>query len=72
METFGQVLAAIIGPAIGLLVGILYNSKRNAKTEAKADKEVEVMLDDTSYIQEIKHLYGNVGIAFWKQYDILL
>jgi hypothetical protein len=72
METFCQVLAAIIGPAIGILVGILYNGKRNAKTKAKADKGIEVMLDDVSYIQEIKHLYGDAGIAFWKQYDVLL
>jgi len=72
METFGQVLAAIIGPVIGILVGIFYIGKRNAKTKAKADKGIEVMLDDVSYIQEIKHLYGDAGIAFWKQYDVLL
>ena len=72
METFYQVLAAIIGPVVGILVYGLIEGKRNAKKEAKAVKETETMLDDTSYIQEIKHLYGNVGIAFWKQYDILL
>ena len=72
METFYQVLAAIIGLVVGILVYGLIEGKRNAKKEAKAVKETETMLDDTSYIQEIKHLYGNVGIAFWKQYDILL
>ena len=30
------------------------------------------MLDDTSYIQEIKHLHGNSGNVMWQQYDILL
>ena len=72
METFYQVLAAIIGLVVGILVYGLIEGKRNAKTKAKPVKETEAMLDDTSYIQEIKHLYGNVGIAFWKQYDVLL
>ena len=30
------------------------------------------MLDDISYIQEIKHLHGNAGNVVWQQYDILL
>ena len=30
------------------------------------------MLDDISYIQEIKHQHGNVGNVVWQQYDILL
>jgi hypothetical protein len=72
METLYQVLAVIIGPVVGILVYGLIEGKRNAKTKAKVVKETETMLDDTSYIQEIKHLYGNVGIAFWKQYDVLL
>ena len=58
METFGQVLAAIIGPVIGILVGIFYIGIRNAKTKAKTVKEMEAMLDDVSYIQEMKHLHG--------------
>ena len=72
METFYQVLVAIIGPVVGILVYGLIESKRHAKSKAKAEPEAETMLDDTSYIQEIKHLYGNVGNAFWKQYDVLL
>ena len=72
METLYQVLAVIIGPIVGILVYGLIEGKRNAKMKAKAVKGTETMLDDTSYIQEIKHLYGNVGIAFWKQYDVLL
>ena len=72
METFGQVLAAIIGPVIGILVGIFYIGKRNAKTKAKTVNEMEAMLDDVSYIQEMKHLHGNVENKVWQQYDILL
>lgn len=74
METFGQVLAAIIGPVIGILVGIFYIGTRNAKTKAKAKtvKEMEAMLDDVSYIQEMKHLHGNDENMVWQQYDILL
>ena len=72
METLYQVLAVIIGPVVGILVYAFIESKRKAKTKVKAAQEAEAMLDDGSYIQEIKHLYGNVGIAFWKQYDVLL
>ena len=72
METFGQVLAAIIGPVIGILVGIFYIGTRNAKTKAKTVKEMEAMLDDVSYIQEMKHLHGNDENMVWQQYDILL
>lgn len=72
METFGQVLAVIIGPVIGILVGIFYIGKRNAKTKAKTVNEMEAMLDDVSYIQEMKHLHGNVENKVWQQYDILL
>lgn len=72
METFYQVLAVIIGPVVGILVYGLIESKRNTKTKVKAANEADAMLDDTSYIQDMKHLYGNVGITFWQQYDIML
>ena len=72
MDTFNQVLAVIIGPVVGILVYILIERKRNAKTKAEDANEADAMLDDVSYIQQMKHLYGNVGNAFWKQYDILL
>ena len=72
METFYQVLAVIIGPIVGILAYFFIESRRKAKTKEKVAQEAETMLNDTSYIQEIKHLYGNVGIAFWKQYDVLL
>ena len=74
METLYQVLAVIIAPVVGILVYGLIEGKRKAKTKekAKAAYEADTMLDDVSYIQEMKHLYGNVGIASWQQYDILL
>ncbi len=64
----------MIGPVVGILVYGLIEGKRKAKTkeEAKAANEADTMLNDVSYIQDMKHLYGNVGIAFWQQYDILL
>ena len=72
MDTFYQVLAVIIGPVVGILVYSLIERKRNAKTKAEDANEADAMLDDVSYIQQMKQLYGNVGNAFWKQYDILL
>ena len=72
MDTFFQALAAISGPIAGILAYMLIEGKRKAKTRAKADNEPETMLDDISYIQEIKHLHGNVGNVVWQQYDILL
>ena len=72
MDTFYQVLAVIIGPVVGILVYSLIERKRNAKTKAEVANEADAMLDDVSYIQQMRQLYGNVGNAFWKQYDILL
>ena len=72
METFYQILVAIIGPIVGIIVYGIIESKRKKKPKVESANETETMLDDNSYIQEIKHLYENVGIAFWKQYDILL
>lgn len=74
MDTFFQVLAAISGPIIGITTGILLDNKRKTKaeTKVKSANEAETMLDDISYIQEIKHLHGNAGNVVWQQYDILL
>ena len=74
MDTFFQVLAAISGPIIGITTGILLDNKRKTKaeTKAKSANEAETMLDDISYIQEIKHQHGNAGNVVWQQYDILL
>ena len=46
----------------------------DSKCQAKANgvQEAVAMLDDTSYIQEMKHLYGKYGFAVWQQYDFLL
>ena len=49
---------------------IVYRRRqKKAKEELAADKP---MLDDTSYIQEVQHLSGQVGFVVWQQYDILL
>jgi len=72
MDTFFQALAAICGPLAGILAYMLIEGKRKAKTRTKADNEAETMLDDISYIQEIKHLHENAGNVVWQQYDILL
>ena len=72
METFYQVLVAITGSLVGILVYVFIESKRKPKTKAKVANQANAMLDDVSYIQEMKHLYGDTGIAFWKQYDVLL
>lgn len=49
---------------------IIMDRKRQAKTNAS--QTTETMLDDTSYIQEMKHLSGKVGFVLWQQYDVLL
>ena len=72
MDTFFQALAAISGPLAGILAYMLIEGKRKAKARAKVDNEAETMLDDISYIQEIKHLHGNAENGAWQQYDILL
>ena len=72
MDTFFQALAAISGPIAGILAYMLIEGKRKAKAKTKADNEPETMLDDISYIQEIKHQHGNAGNVMWQQYDILL
>ena len=49
---------------------IIMDRKRQAKTNAS--QTTETMLDDTSYIQEMKHLSGKVGFVLWQQYDVQL
>ena len=62
---------------------IVIDSKQQAKKKTshsaepkpditKEDFAEKPMLDDTSYIQEMKHLSGKVGFMWWQQYDILL
>ena len=72
METLYKVFVSIIPPVVGILVYVFIESKRKARTKTMPVQNGETLLDDVSYIQEIKHLHGAVGIAFWKQYDVLL
>ena len=72
METLYKVFVSIIPPVVGILVYVFIESKRKARTKTMPVQNAETLLDDVSYIQEIKHLHGAVGIAFWKQYDVLL
>jgi hypothetical protein len=46
---------------------LIIRERRKQKKEA-----AESVIDDVSYIQEIKHLSGKVGFVTWQQYDILL
>ena len=72
METLYKVFVSIIPPVVGILVYVFIESKRKARTKTMPVQNAETLLDDVSYIQEIKHLHGAVGIAFWNQYDVLL
>ena len=72
METLYKVFVSIIPPIVVILVYVFIESKRKARTKTMPVQNAETLLDDVSYIQEIKHLHGAVGIAFWKQYDVLL
>ena len=72
MEIFYKVLLSVIPPLVGIYVYTYIEGRRKKKAITKAANEADAILDDTSYIQEMKHLYGNVGIAFWQQFDILL
>lgn len=49
---------------------IIMDRKRQSKT--KVTQTAETILDDTSYIQEMKHLSVKVGFVLWQQYDFLL
>ena len=51
-------------------VYMIIDRKRQVKTNNLHAEES--VLDDVSYIQEMKHLSGKVGFALWQQYDILL
>lgn len=49
-----------------------FKRKKEKQKEKIAPVAEEPMIDDISYIQEIKHLSGKVGIVLWQQYDVLL
>ena len=66
-------------PILGVLIGVQvyaileYRRKAKANNAPKEEEEKEeTMLDDVSYIQEMQHLSGKVGLLLWQQYDILL
>ena len=61
-----------IGISIILIytIYLIMNLKRQVKPNHLQTEES--ILDDVSYIQEIKHLSGKVGFVLWQQYDILL
>ena len=48
---------------------IIYRRRQAKMNRAQAE---EAVLDDISYIQEMQHISGKVGITIWQQYDILL
>ena len=72
MEILYKVLLSVIPPLAGIYAYTYIENRRKKKTKAKTTPETETMLDDVSYIQEMKHLYGEVRIVLWQQYDILL
>lgn len=64
MVTVYQVMASTCGAIVGVFVYVLIDRIRNARTNAKAVKEADTMLNDTSYIQDMKHLSLTVQ-AHW-------
>jgi len=72
MVTVYQVMASTCGAIVGVFVYVLIDRIRNARTNAKAVKEADTMLNDTSYIQDMKHLSLTVKSVLWQQYDFLL
>ena len=46
--------------------------RKREKQKENVVQTAEPMIDDISYIQEIKHLSGKVGFFLWHQYDVLL
>jgi hypothetical protein len=70
MSPLFTVITIGISIIIGYTIYIIMDRKQQAKTNAA--QTAETMLDDTSYIQEMKHLSGKIGFVLWQQYDFLL
>ena len=51
---------------------MFFFKRKKKKQKDNLAQAAEPMIDDISYIQEIKHLSGRVGLVLWQQYDILL
>lgn len=66
MTPLFQVTVIAIAIIACYTVYIIMNRRKQKKEAAEA------VIDDVSYIQEIKHLSGKVGFVTWQQYDILL
>lgn len=50
----------------------VFFKRKKKKQKENVAQATEPMIDDISYIQEIKHLSGKVGFILWQQYDVLL
>ena len=70
MSPLFTVITIGVSIIIGYTIYIIMDRKHQAKTNVPP--AAEPMLDDTSYIQEMKHLTVKVGIVLWQQYDFLL
>lgn len=51
---------------------MFFFKRKKKKQKKNVAQATEPMIDDISYIQEIKHLSGKVGFILWQQYDVLL
>ena len=51
---------------------MFFFKRKKKKQKENVAQATEPMIDDISYIQEIKHLSGKVGFILWQQYDVLL
>lgn len=70
MSPLFTVITTGLSIILGYTIYIILDRRRQAKTNAA--QTAETMLDDTSYIQEMKHLSGKIGVVLWQQYDFLL
>lgn len=51
---------------------MIFFKRKKKKQQENIAQVAEPMINDISYIQEIKHLSGRVGFVLWQQYDVLL
>ena len=70
MSSLFPILIAIVGLIICIAVYAIIKSKLKAKT--KMELMAKPMLDDTSYIEDMKRNPIKWGYLTWQQYDFLL
>ena len=70
MSPFFSILTIVVFCFLYGAVYVIYR-KQQAKKKAEQPAE-EPMLDDTSYIEDMKHQSFNWAFRTWQQYDILL